>query len=245
MDTVPSPQVGARVPVQRREDGQLRDRVYVALRDDLMAGRISPYERLAEERIAERFGVSRTPVREAFTRLQADGLVERRGGGLHLRIPSFQELSDLYELRVTLELRGIQRAIDDPNVRHDTATLEAELAALYTLQGTPPPPDAGFVAEDERFHTTLLDSSGNPALTRSLVQVNQRIRAVRMYDYMAEGRMETTIAEHIEITELVLRQRLPAARDALRAHVGSSQSVATQRAYQALTMVNAADGDFS
>ena len=91
-------------------------------------------------------------------------------------------------------------------------------------------PDAGFVAHDEQFHTTLVDASGNPALTQALVQVNSRIRAVRMYDYLTENRMTATITEHI------VRGHLPAARDALRHHVGASQDVVLERAANALAM---------
>ncbi|KQT98117.1 GntR family transcriptional regulator [Sanguibacter sp. Leaf3] len=213
-----------------------REQVYLALRDELMNGRISPYERLAEERIAERHDVSRTPVREALARLQADGLVEKRDGGLYLYLPSFHELAGLYELRVTLELRGIERAIAEVDIHHDRTRLEAELDRWYGHRDHRPTPDAGFVAEDEQFHTTLVDASGNPALTQALVQVNSRIRSVRMYDYLTENRMTATITEHIEIAELVVRDRLPAALDALRHHVGASQDVVMERAANALAM---------
>ena len=213
-----------------------REQVYLALRDELMNGRISPYERLAEERIAERHDVSRTPVREALARLQADGLVEKRDGGLYLYLPSFHELAGLYELRVTLELRGIERAIAEVGIHHDRPRLEAELGRWYGHRDRRPAPDAGFVAEDEQFHTTLVDASGNPALTQALVQVNSRIRSVRMYDYLTENRMTATITEHIEIVELVVRDRLPAALDALRHHVGASQDVVMERAANALAM---------
>lgn len=214
----------------------LRERVYLELRDELMNGRISPYDRLAEERIADRYNVSRTPVREALARLRSDGLIEKRESGLYLYLPSFQELSGLYELRVTLELRGIERAIVAVDIHHDRPRVEVELNRWYEFRDHRPVPDAGFVAHDERFHTTLVDASGNPALTQALTQVNSRIRAVRMYDYLTENRMTATIAEHIDIAELVVRHRLPAALEALRHHVGASQDVVMERAATALAM---------
>jgi len=213
-----------------------RERVYLTIRDELMSGRVSPYERLTEERLAERHGVSRTPVREALTRLLADGIVVKRESGLHLYVPSFRELTDLYELRITLELRGLTRALEDPTVHHDRARLEGELAHWYGFRDDRPAPDAGFVSQDERFHFTLLDSSGNPALTQALAQTNRRIRSVRMYDYLTEDRMAATIAEHIGIAELVVRDRLPQALEALRAHVGASREVVMERAAAALEM---------
>lgn len=213
-----------------------REHVYLTLRDELMSGRVSPFERLTEERLADRLGVSRTPVREALARLQADGIVVKRDSGLHLYVPSFHELTDLYELRITLELRGLTRALEDPTVRHDRRLLEAELERWYAFREDRPDPDAGFVSQDERFHATLLDASGNPALSQALAQTNRRIRAVRMYDYLTDDRMTATVSEHIGIAELVVRDRLPQALEALRAHVGASREVVMQRAAAALEM---------
>ena len=217
-----------------------RDQVYVGLRDELMSGRVSPFERLAEERLAEQFGVSRTPIREALARLRSDGLVEKRDGGLYLYVPSFPTLVGLYELRVTLELQGVRRAIDDPTVVHDRARLEVELSRWYLLRADRPSPSAGFVAVDEQFHATLLDCAGNPALTDALHQVNRRIRPVRMYDYLTEDRMAATIAEHIAIAEHVLAGRLTGALDVLREHVGASKDVVMERAANAVAMTRMA-----
>jgi DNA-binding GntR family transcriptional regulator len=224
------------VPAVPESAPSRRDRVYATIRDELMNGGFSPYERLTEERLAECHGVSRTPVREALARLQSDGIVVKREGGLYLYVPSFRELTDLYELRITLELRGLTRALEDPTVRHDRSRLEAELDHWYGLRDHRPAPDAGFVAHDEQFHTTLLDASGNPALTGALAQANRRIRSVRMYDYLTEDRMTATITEHIEIAELVVRDRLPEALEALREHVGASREVVMHRAAAALEM---------
>lgn len=212
------------------------DAVYDALRDELMSGRVSPWERLGEERLAERYAVSRTPVREALARLLADGLVEKRAGGLYLHTPTFEELAALYELRVLLETHGIRRVVDDPTLEHDRALLEPELAAWHTLRDERPEPTPGFVTIDERFHTVLLASSGNRALSAALAQVNQKIRAVRMYDYLTADRMRATADEHVEIAELVLAGRLRTALDALTEHVGASKDVVVERAALALAV---------
>lgn len=87
----------------------MSERVYRSLQRDLAAGVLVPTERLREERLAETYGVSRTPVREALARLYADGLLERNPDGLYPYRPRVDELGDLYELRIILEARGIQR----------------------------------------------------------------------------------------------------------------------------------------
>ncbi|WP_031073258.1 GntR family transcriptional regulator [Streptomyces sp. NRRL WC-3742] len=229
-DTMPDP--GAVVPPP-----SLREAAYAQLRAAVLDGEFGPRERLAEMRLAARFGVSRTPVREALARLLADGLIERGDGGFHVRIPNLTQLKDFYELRVTLELRGIARAIEDPSVRHDPAVIAAELERWYAMRENPPACDPRFVVQDERFHAELSRAAGNPALTDALVTVSERIRSVRMYDFLTQDRVETTITEHIEIMEFVRDGRLDEGYRALHAHVGDSMAVVLQRAQRAMTQM--------
>jgi DNA-binding GntR family transcriptional regulator len=213
------------------------EQVHQRLRDDVLNGRVTPRTRLAEEPLARQHGVSRTPVREALTRLQADGLIERRDGAFFVVVPNLDELRDMYELRVTLELRGITRAIESSDIRHDRDVLTRELGRWYELRVDPPAPDPNFVVLDERFHAELSRASGNPALTDALVAVNQKIRRVRMYDFLSEDRVQATIAEHIDIVELTIAGKLDEAYVALYEHIGASMDVVLERAKRALTQM--------
>lgn len=91
--------------------------------------------------------------------------------------------------------------------------------------------------QDERFHAELSRASGNPALTDALVAVGERIRRVRMYDFLTPDRVGTTIAEHIGIMELVRDGRLDEGYRALHAHVGDSMAVVLERAQRAMTQM--------
>ncbi|MFD6950295.1 MULTISPECIES: GntR family transcriptional regulator [unclassified Nocardiopsis] len=214
-----------------------RDRVYALISEEVLNGRTGPHTRLGEVRLAERFGVSRTPVREALARLHSDGLVERRENGFYATVPDLAGLRDLYELRVTLELRGIARALEDPGLRHDPAVLTAELERWRALRADPPPPDPSFVLLDEEYHAALSRASGNRALTESLVSVNRRIRRLRMYDFLTEDRIASTVDEHIGIVEHLLAGELKAAHRAMHEHVGASMEVVLERARGALTQM--------
>ena len=185
----------------------LRDVVYQQLRDEILNGRISPRERLTEPKLGKLFDVSRTPVREALSRLLSDGLVERTDFGYAVVVPSLEDLRNLYELRITLELRGIARAIENPQVRHDEELLRTEREKWAELRDAPPEPDASFVLFDEGFHQVLSRSSGNTQLTGALVTVNQKIRAVRMHDFVETDRITATIDEHLEILDPGARPR--------------------------------------
>jgi DNA-binding GntR family transcriptional regulator len=221
----------------RGKSGSLREQVYADLRHRLMVGEFGVQTRLREERLATELGVSRTPVREALIRLAADGLLVRQDGGYFPVPPDLSELRDLYELRITIELRGLARALDTESIVHDMAILETLLEEWQALRDDPPPADPRFVLLDEDFHVRLSRASGNPALTAALEAVNARIRPVRMYDFLTVDRIESTIADHIQIVELVLARRLDEALIALHRHVGESMEVVEQRVVRALTQM--------
>ncbi|MDZ7915039.1 MAG: GntR family transcriptional regulator [Rhodococcus sp. (in: high G+C Gram-positive bacteria)] len=220
--------------------GPLRDRIYVALRHDLMAGSFEPTARLGEEKLAEAYGVSRTPVREALARLLSDGLVQRFDTGLYPYRPRLEDLAGLYELRITLEMQGITRIVDtaatDTPLTHDRDLLVPLVGHWRHLRSTLPEPDAGFVGSDEEFHVTVLTSSGNRALAEALRAVNARIRPVRMFDYLTPDRMVATIDEHIDVGERILDGDLVGARRSLGAHIDYSQQVVIARVTEALSM---------
>jgi DNA-binding GntR family transcriptional regulator len=230
MEISPSPPVPETGPPRREQ-------VYAALRARLMSGEFSFRDRLAEERVAALLRVSRTPVREALTRLAADGLVEKRpDGGYYPSEPDLAGLRDLYEIRVTLELRGLERALE-LGTRHDPSLLEPLRDRWRGLRDDQPPPDPAFVAIDESFHITLSQASGNLELAHLLDAINARIRPVRMYDFLTADRVHLTIAQHLGIVETVLGGDLTGSVALLRNHVGESMEVVERRAARAITQM--------
>jgi DNA-binding GntR family transcriptional regulator len=212
-----------------------REWAYNELRRRVMVGEFGVRTRLMEKHLAEDLGVSRTPVREALVRLETDRLVVREDGGYYVAVPDLSHLRDLYELRITLELRGLTRVKESELVRHDVALLEPLRDKWRELTEDLPEPDPQFVLLDEEFHVTLLRSSGNDELTEALETVNARIRHVRMYDFLTADRIATSSAEHLQIVELVLAKDLDAALTALHKHVGESLEIVERRAARAIT----------
>ncbi|MFD9546844.1 GntR family transcriptional regulator [Nocardia salmonicida] len=207
----------------------LAARVYDELRHDLATGELAPTERLRAERLAERYGVSRTPVREALARLQADGLVQRHPDGLYLYRPRLNELDELFELRIVLESRGFQRIAE-----HDLPTVRAELARWLEYRDTPPEPGPDLVAADEQFHTELLRAAGNSALAEALAAVYLRVRPVRTMDVPTAERVAAMTADHITIAEQVLAGDDEQALHTLTTHIDSSRAHVRVRAEQAI-----------
>ncbi|WP_067568600.1 GntR family transcriptional regulator [Nocardia acidivorans] len=244
----------------RRGRIPLSDRVYSALRRDLAAGVLAPTDRLGEERLAETYGVSRTPVREALARLYADGLLERHTDGLYPYRPRVDELGDLYELRIVLEARGIQRLQRTPAglgdldthrngisyanrstpLLHDTAALRGELELWRHLRDNPPEPGAALITADEQFHSALLAAAGNSALADALATVHARVRPVRAIDMPTAERVAAMTEDHIAIAESLLEGDLESALRTLLAHLTSSRAHVLTRARRALELTKLA-----
>lgn len=212
----------------------LRDRVYVDLGKKLMSGAIDTRTRLVELQLCEALNVSRTPLREALVRLHADGMLERRHDGYYPIAPDLAGVRDLYELRITLELRGISRVLENDELVYDKDALAALRKTWKRIEANTPAPNPDMVLLDESFHIRLSSASGNQALVHALDNVNRRIRMIRMYDFVTSERVTATIVEHLGILDLLLDDQLQAGREALHEHVGASFDVVERRAIQAI-----------
>lgn len=217
------------------EPTSLRDRVYVDLGKKLMVGEIDHRTRLVESQLCDALNVSRTPLREALVRLHADGMLERRADGYYPVALDIAGVRDLYELRITIELRGITRIIETAELQYDKSRLARLSAQWRELEANPPPAEADMVLLDESFHIELSIASGNMAMVGALDNINRRIRLIRMYDYVTPERVTATIEEHLEIVGLLLDDQLEAGRKALHEHVGASFEVVERRAMKALS----------
>lgn len=212
----------------------LREQAYLSIRRMVMLGEFPTGQRLGEEQLAEQLSVSRTPIREAFVRLHADRLLHRfADGGYYVAEIDLLDLRDLYELRLTLELRAVNRASED-GIEHDREALLALHEEWLSIQADPPPPDGSFIALDEVFHTELARSSGNLALVETLESINVRIRQVRLYDFLSEDRITTSTEEHLAIVEALLDSDIALAANRLADHIGASLTVVEQRAADAM-----------
>lgn len=217
-------------PATRRSDGSRGDQAYRALKTKLLMGEFALNVRLGEEKLAALLGVSRTPIREALKRLQAEGLVDANPeGGYQPIVPDVTVMRHLYEVRAGLELQALQRPARMGS-RHDPAVLEPLRDQWRALaQGPPPPPDPGFALLDESFHIALATAAGNDVAVGFLRQVNERIRIVRMTDFLSQERITATIAEHLNLVELVLTGDIVSAEAAFSQHLGDSMAVVEER----------------
>lgn len=181
-----------------------QDKAYAFLKEQIINSTIKPGHRIRAQEIAKKIKASRTPVREALSRLEQEGLVVRDGGwGYLVRPITMKEISDLFKLRESLEVQAALEAL--PNL-NDAAL--AEMAAVLRNGGELLSQQKleEFRAANRKFHLMIAVASGNDVLYRVLRMLDDRIRVVgALHLDKRKDRAKEVLAENNAILE-ALRQ---------------------------------------
>src|SRR3954467_6296838 len=163
-----------------------------------------PGEGFTESDMAERLGMSRTPVREALFRLELEGYVKvAYRSGWSVAPFDFRKLEELYDLRVVLECTAVDRLCSMVPMP-DLGLLKAIWLAPEKERKTD---TAEVAALDEAFHATLVSAAGNLQMSRVHADVTDGIRIVRRLDFTQPPRIAATYEEHAKILRAVLARR--------------------------------------
>ncbi|MEC8580785.1 MAG: GntR family transcriptional regulator [Pseudomonadota bacterium] len=194
--------------------------VYSQLLDDIRAGRLNAGDRLRETELADRLGVSRTPVREAIRQLEADGLVAHvPRQGASIRTLDYAEVMELYEMRAVLEgtaARLATRAASDIEIE--------ELEALNNeLEKAGATPEAFKL--NRLFHAALLDAAKNRFLTKSITGLQKALMILGPTTLTQPERARNAVEEHRAMMKAIKARDPLAAEAATRAHIQAAQRV--------------------
>lgn len=199
----------------------LAENVYRRLKQEIFDFYLLPYDRFTETQLADRYQVSRTPVRDALYRLQREGYLDvefRRGWSV--KPLDFNQIDQLYDLRIVLECAAIERICASAEVQPELNILRENWLVERSLWHT----DMQTVADlDEQFHTLLVAASGNLEMTRVHQEVTERIRIVRRLDFFKSARIEHTYLEHAAILNALQARKRDEALRLLRSHVEISK----------------------
>ena len=180
-----------------------------------------PGEGFTESDMAERLGMSRTPVREALFRLELEAYVKVAfRSGWSVAPFDFRKLEDLYDLRVVLECSAIDRLC-----AADPMPDLSELKAVWLVPERDRLTDTTEVAAlDEAFHATLVRAAGNAEMARVHGDVTDGIRIVRRLDFTQAPRIAATYDEHAKVLKAVLARRADPAKLLLRTPIEASKA---------------------
>jgi len=191
--------------------------IYRALRADIVAMRRTPGEPIVEKHLADSFGVSRTPVREALLRLADDGLVEifPQSGTIVARIP-MNALPEAIVIRTALEGTAVRHAAERAT-RSQIAVLRANLMLQQEMDAAG---DLnGFHEADEQFHALISDIAGYPGLWNLAQQVKVHVDRYRRLTLPEPGRIAQVIAEHALIVDAIADRDPAQAERRMAAHL--------------------------
>ena len=190
---------------------------YALILEAIEANTYKPGDRLVESELAERFGVSRTPVREALQRLETQSLLTRDGRSLIVASLDHTQLSELYVVRGELEGLAAKLA-----ARHATPeevrVLRDMLEADRALIDDP----AALSRANRRFHKQIHLASHNRFLVQQLDLVHRSMALLATTSITAEGRSADTLDEHDRIVTAIEKSDGEAAYIALRDHISQA-----------------------
>ena len=187
---------------------------YGLILDAIDIGVYKPGDRLVESELADRFGVSRTPIREALQRLETQSLLSRDGRSLIVASLDHSQMAELYVVRSELEglaarLAARHATIEEKRVLQDMVTDD------YKIVDDP----SALSRANRRFHKQIHLASHNRFLVQQLDLVHRSMALMATTSLAADGRGEVALAEHQEIVDAIMQGHEDKADDCLRQHI--------------------------
>ncbi len=206
------------------------DQAYRFIVDGIQSGRLPPGTRLREIEMAEMTGLSRTPVREALSRLQLEGLLTIDAArGLIVTELDYSMTSELYAMREVLEGTAARLA-----ARHASDVEIDFLREINARDAKLTAPDA-LAANNRLFHETLYRCAHNRYLVKTLNTLQESMMLLGPTTLAATGRAETSRTEHGAIVEALARRDSDAAEKAARAHISTAYRIRLDQLFDTRT----------
>lgn len=209
--------------------GARSQHAYHELREAIQRGTLKPGQRVMEIEIADWLKVSRTPVRDAIRRLEAEGMLEHeRRNGLVVRQLDRQAVMELYVMREVLESTAARLC-----ARHASDMEAAELGDLLKVERGLQGDYAKLASHNRRFHEAIHRGAHNRYLEKSLSTVNDSMWLLGSSQMLLPNRAKTALAEHAAIAAAIQKRDPDAAENAARAHVREAQRQRLKRLFPA------------
>jgi DNA-binding GntR family transcriptional regulator len=192
---------------------------YKQLREAILQGHLPMGARVNELELARAWQVSRTPIRDALRRLEAEGLVQGSPGrGVIVPVLGLADVDELYELREVLESRAARRA-----AQRATPEFHARLNSLIRAFGAAMKREDhdAMLALDFEIHTAIAQMSGNARLDQALQTVRGQVHAIRLRSFRVRGRAAKSLKEMARLVAAMRVRDGRRAEDAMREHLAS------------------------
>jgi DNA-binding GntR family transcriptional regulator len=190
----------------------LRERILETIRDAIIKGALKPGEKVAEPELAERFGISRTPIREAFRQLESEGyltVIPRKGAV----VTSFsqKDVEEFYAIKSILEGYAARRACENlsPKEVEKLEAINSKLQQLADIEDV-----KQFFKVHNDFHELFIKAASNEKLSEMIDSLVSRFQRLRLASLSLPGRMKISVEEHAKIID-AFRKKNPAMAEKL------------------------------
>ncbi len=190
---------------------------YSLILEAIDVGVYKPGDRLVESDLAEKFGMSRTPVREALQRLETQSLLARDGRSLIVNSLDHNQMAELYVVRSELEGLAARLA-----ARHATVEEVRVLSDMVEADQARVNDPSALARTNRRFHKQIHLASHNRYLVQQLDLVHRSMALMATTSIAVEGRGEDTLVEHQAIVDAIAAGDGDGAYEALRAHISTA-----------------------
>ena len=201
----------------------LREKVIRALEAAIVAGELQPGVIYSAPALAERFGVSATPVREAMLDLVSEGFVEPlRNRGFRVIELSDEDLDNIAQIRMLIEVPIMSQIAP----RLTAAAFEKLTVAAEAIERAAADGDVlEYLDADRRFHVELISAIGNARLTDLVDRLRRQARLFGLKDLAKSGRLMASAHEHQMLLDLLREQDIRAAENLMRAHISHTRGL--------------------
>lgn len=205
----------------------LRDVVFNTLREAILKGELEPGERLMEIALAQKLGVSRTPIREAIRKLELEGLVvmaPRKGA--EVAEITLKDLRDVLEVRKNLEELAVELACK----KATEADIEEMKAAHEEFIKTISQKDLTVIAEaDVKFHDVIYKITGNKRLIQILNNLREQMYRYRLEYIKDEKKRMIVTDEHLQIIEAIEDKNVDSAKNYIQVHIINQEKTIVEK----------------
>ena len=203
---------------QQAESPNAQQQAYEYIKEEILSLRLPPHARLNALELSVRMELSRTPVREALTRLEQEGLADREvGGGFRVHGLTLKEILDTYKVREALEVEAAHEAL--PNINDELLDqLDKILRSSEALMSLST--YSKFIVGNRRFHAAIVKASGNAMLEQLMAPIADRVRLIgAMLVRGRAARLKEVLDENQAILDALRTLDAQRIEEAVRAHV--------------------------
>ncbi len=198
----------------------LNQQVYTILKNKILKKKILPGTRLIDSQLAEEFGISRTPLRDAIRKLVEDGLVMhgKNGKGYYVYKPSAKDINEIFEMRLILDIAAATKLInivipEQPDILDKITQFDVNDSKF----------DDSFVLSDEDFHDALIKFCNNSRMTEIYADLQAQTRAFRSVTSRDQSRVDKARKYHKKIVDGFCSGQLDETIEAIKKHVELSR----------------------